>query len=97
MRISKSLIAVPLLLGMSCQSTQACTCGVTEQNARDAAESVFKEATVVFEGEVLSTEPAKPGDLSNFTADERENISNREPVSAESHFVSFDSTRAIPN
>jgi hypothetical protein len=86
MRIFKSLIAVVLLLGLSCQTTQACSCGVTQLNARDDAARIFKEATVVFEGEVLSIEPAKPGDLSNFLPAERENISNREPVAAEITF-----------
>ncbi len=86
MRTFNSLAAVVVLLGMFCQSTQACSCGVTEQNARDAAESVFKDATVVFEGEVLSTEPAKQADLSKFSTQAREMIANREPVSAEVTF-----------
>ncbi len=86
MRIFKSLIAAVLLLGLFCQPAQACSCGVTQLNARDDAARIFKEATVVFEGEVLSIEPAKPGDLSNFLPAERENISNREPVAAEITF-----------
>jgi hypothetical protein len=86
MRIFKSLIAALLLFGVPCQSAQACTCGVNQLNARDDAARVFSGASVVFEGEVLSTEPAKLGDLSRFSADERENIFNREPVSAEITF-----------
>jgi hypothetical protein len=86
MRILRSLISAILFFGISCQSAQACACGVNQLNARDDAARVFSSATVVFEGEVLSIEPAKPGDLSNFLPAERENISNREPVAAEITF-----------
>jgi hypothetical protein len=86
MRIFKSLISACILLAVFCLVTQACSCGVTSLSARDDAARVFKDATVVFEGEILSTEPAKQADLSQFSAEAREMITKRDPVSAEITF-----------
>jgi hypothetical protein len=85
-RIFKSLAAVVVLLGICCQPSEACACSVTQLSARDDAERVFKDASVVFEGEILSTEPAKQADLSEFSPQFREELVKREPVAGEITF-----------
>jgi hypothetical protein len=79
-----------------CAPTHACSCSVTQLNARDDAARVFKDATVVFEGEILSIEPAKEADLSSFSPDARAMITGREPVAGEITFRVLRQYKGVP-
>jgi hypothetical protein len=79
MRIFKSLAAI-VLLAVSCKPAQGCSCVEVFVNDRDEAAREFKAASVVFEGEVLSVERAKPFDLSAISPEWRPMFASRKPA-----------------
>ena len=80
MRLCKVLISAILLLALSCRSVQGCSCVEIFVSDRDEAAREFKAASVVFEGEVLSVERAKPFDLSTISPPLRPIYANRKPA-----------------